>query len=443
MADLPRKPRRDDDQGKPARSSGRPPMRAPNRGSGRSTSGRPASGRSTGRPDMRGAGKGRPESRGASASGGPKPRSGGGRARPEPRAGTGRARPESGSGTGRSGTGKPDARGRTGGRPVARGTGGRGRPEARGGRGRSEGVRGRSSGPPGARAGGGRGRPQSSGNKRTSRNTDDRNPTRSGIQYPSPRYRSREATPEPAAAKERPALRRVRRSGGDASAPVKASKRPRKAAPTRRRPVRSTEASVELKRVAGRGASRALQELERAAEAFNAGHERDAMRLLRPLREAYPEVAAVRELLGLCHYRLGQFPAAARELGHFADLTGSVDQHPVLMDCARSQRKYPRVESLWDELAAASPAAALVTEGRIVLAGSLADRGRLREAIALLERRGNGVQRVSDHHLRLWYTLADLCERSGDLPRARELFDRVRKRDAAFSDVAERLVALS
>ena len=68
-------------------------------------------------------------------------------------------------------------------------------------------------------------------------------------------------------------------------------------------------------------------------------------------------------------------------------VTGSVDQHPVLMDCARSQRKYARVESLWDELSAASPSAALVIEGRIVLAGSLADLGRLRDAIALLERR--------------------------------------------------------
>jgi tetratricopeptide (TPR) repeat protein len=313
----------------------------------------------------------------------------------------------------------------------------------RGGRGRPDASRGRSSGPPGARAAGGRGRPAKGSNKRTSRNTDDRNPTRSGIQYPSPRYRSREASSEPVAPKERASLRRVRRGGGDAAAPVKATKRSRKAAPTRRRPVRSTEASVELRRVAGRGASRALQELERAAEAFNAGHERDALRIMRPLREAYPEVAAIRELLGLSHYRLGQFPAAARELGHFADLTGSVDQHPVLMDCARSQRRYGRVESLWDELSAASPSAALVTEGRIVLAGSLADRGRLREAIALLERRGNGVQRPADHHLRLWYTLADLCERSGDLPRARELFDRVRRRDAAFADVAERLVALS
>ena len=82
------------------------------------------------------------------------------------------------------------------------------------------------------------------------------------------------------------------------------------------------------------------QELARAAEAVNAGHERDAARILRPLRDAYPDAAAVRELLGLCHYRLGQYPAAAKELGTFADLTGSVEQHPVLMDCARAQKKY-------------------------------------------------------------------------------------------------------
>ena len=61
------------------------------------------------------------------------------------------------------------------------------------------------------------------------------------------------------------------------------------------------------------------------------------------------------------------------------------------------------------------------------MAGSLADRGRLRDAVAMLERRGNDVQRPAEHHLRVWYTLADLCERTGDLPRARELFDRVRK----------------
>ena len=144
---------------------------------------------------------------------------------------------------------------------------------------------------------------------------------------------------------------------------------------------------------------------------------------------------------GLVHYRLGQYPAASRELGAFADLTGSVEQHPVLMDCARAQKKYAVVASLWEELAASSPSAALVSEGRIVMAGSLADRGRLRDAVAMLERRGGNVQRPAEHHLRVWYALADLCERTGDLPRARELFDRVRRRDPAFADVAERLLA--
>src|SRR4029078_8742938 len=82
----------------------------------------------------------------------------------------------------------------------------------------------------------------------------------------------------------------------------------RPASPTRRRKVRTTEAGEELARIAGRGARRAQTELARAAEAFAAGRERDAARLLRPLRDAYPDASAVRELLGLCQYRLRHYP---------------------------------------------------------------------------------------------------------------------------------------
>ncbi len=46
------------------------------------------------------------------------------------------------------------------------------------------------------------------------------------------------------------------------------------------------------------------------------------------------------------------------------------------------------------------------------------------------------------HHLRLWYALADLEERAGNIPRARMLFDRIRRHEAGFADVAERLAAL-
>ena len=44
--------------------------------------------------------------------------------------------------------------------------------------------------------------------------------------------------------------------------------------------------------------------------------------------------------------------------------------------------------------------------------------------------------------MRQWYLLGDLYERAGDLPRAREYFERVGKADPEAFDVAERLRGL-
>jgi hypothetical protein len=284
---------------------------------------------------------------------------------------------------------------------------------------------------------------RATGVKRTSRNSDDRNPTRSGVDYPTRKFRAKNEVVEPVEPSPRSSLRKVRRLNAP-DAPVRTRRAPkeRPASTTRRRKLRTTEAGEELARIAGSGARHAQTELARAAEAFSAGRERDAARLLRPLRDAYPDASAVRELLGLSQYRLGQYAAATKELEAFVELTNSVEQHPVLMDCARALGKHRRVDELWEELAAASPTGALVTEGRIVLAGSRADQGRLTEAIATLDRRGGTPNRVQDHHVRVWYALADLYERAGDLPRARELFLRIRRHDAGFADAAERLAAL-
>jgi tetratricopeptide (TPR) repeat protein len=305
------------------------------------------------------------------------------------------------------------------------------------------GGRARNAGKPGGKGAGKAGaRGAGKQGKRTSKNSDERNPTRSSVDYPSRKFRPKE---EPAPEPRPPSsLRKVKRTKDEA--PKRATRAPRRssAPPTRRRRnVKTTEASLELARLAGRNAKRAQADLAHAAETFRAGRERDALRILRPLRDAYPEASAVRELMGLCHYRMAQYAAAAKELEAFVELTNSVEQHPVLMDCMRAQGKYRKVEELWDDLATASPSSALVTEGRIVYAGSLADRGRLRDAIRVLDRRGGEPKRVQEHNLRLWYALADLYDRAGDVPHARDLFLRIRRHDGGFADVAERLAMLA
>ena len=239
----------------------------------------------------------------------------------------------------------------------------------------------------------------------------------------------------------KPSLRIVHGSaGGDAArqpkaAPANKAKGAKRGAPAgapatpRPRPVRD--------------GNRLQEALVRGTRALERGYEQEALRILRPYREPHPESADLRELLGVAYYRIGKWSMAQKELEVFLALTGSTEQHPVLMDCARALGRFKRVDELWEELRAVSPGAEIVTEGRIVAAGALADRGRLDQAIKVLERAPANPRRILPHHLRLWYALADLHERAGDLPAARTLFRRVSAEDPAFVDVAERLAALS
>ena len=199
--------------------------------------------------------------------------------------------------------------------------------------------------------------------------------------------------------------------------------------------LRGAVPSGQLPRVAGR--------LREAGDAFSRGHFEEARRILRPLAVQASRVASVRELYGLSLYRLARWAQAARELEAYRSLTGSTEQNPVLADSYRALGRYAEAEELWDELRAASPRTELVAEGRIVAAGALADQGRLDEAIDVLASAVNRPTRKPQlHHLRMAYALADLYERAGDLPRARELFGRIAASDADFVDVDARLRAL-
>ncbi len=161
-----------------------------------------------------------------------------------------------------------------------------------------------------------------------------------------------------------------------------------------------------------------------------------------PLAELAPEVAEVRELLGLCLYRAGQWKPAIVHLEAFREITATTEQNPVLADCYRALKDWDQVEELWEELRLVSPSAALVDEGRIVAAGARADRGDLVGAVRELEKGWRIPKRAKDHHLRRGYALADLYERTGTTARARELFGWVARTDADFADVALRLASL-
>jgi tetratricopeptide (TPR) repeat protein len=182
--------------------------------------------------------------------------------------------------------------------------------------------------------------------------------------------------------------------------------------------------------------------LREAARAFESGRLDDALPRLRSLASQAPRYPPARELYGLVLYEAGRWDDALRELGAFAALTGSAEQHPVMADCHRARRRWAEVDRLWDELRAASPSAELMTEGRIVVAGARADRGRLQEAIDLLARDFVPPRRPRWFHLRRMYALADLYERAGELGRSRELFRRIAAADPELFDVAERVRAL-
>jgi tetratricopeptide (TPR) repeat protein len=184
------------------------------------------------------------------------------------------------------------------------------------------------------------------------------------------------------------------------------------------------------------------QRLSDAAAAYERDRYGDAARILRALVSVAPDSPSVRELYGLTLYREGRWGSAIRQLDAYHRLTGSYDQYPVLADCHRALGHFRAVDEVWEELRQASPSADVVAEGRLVVAGARADRGDIRGALALLRRAGHDVRRPRPHHVRQWYALADLYERSGDLPRARELFRRVLRHDAQLSDAAERLAAL-
>jgi len=190
-------------------------------------------------------------------------------------------------------------------------------------------------------------------------------------------------------------------------------------------------------------AKRLTAKLALALDAFERERWQDAKRIIIPVSRDCPGIKLIHEIAGLSLYRLGQWRDAADHLEQARAVSvGEVLNHPVLADCYRALMRYDKVDELWRELKEASPDPEIIAEGRIVAAGALADKGDVQAAVRLMQLAKQDPAKVREHHLREWYVLADLYDRSGDLINARSIFQRIASNDSNFSDVRDRLATL-
>ena len=203
------------------------------------------------------------------------------------------------------------------------------------------------------------------------------------------------------------------------------------------------EVADDLQRTAPSARAAKYQErLATAADALDRGRYDDARRMVQPVLRDLPELAFGHEIAGLALYRTGQWRKAAAELEVARELDRTLNHHAVLADCYRALKRYDMVDQLWLELRDGSPAPALMAEGRIVAAGALADQGDLKGALKLMERGADVPKKIREHHLRQWYVLGDLHDRSGDIIKARRFFGMIAEVDPDFADVPDRLRSL-
>lgn len=199
---------------------------------------------------------------------------------------------------------------------------------------------------------------------------------------------------------------------------------------------------VRLRHGAGR-APRVLAWLAQAAQHFEAHRYAQARKAVLEHLADLEGIGLAREILGLSAYRVGRWAEAVRHLDAARALhPGDPAVAVVLADCHRALGKHREVERLWHEVRAASPEPWILAEGRMTMAGSLADRGELAAAIRVMTHGTRDPRRVREHHLREWYVLADLYDRAGELATARRLFAKILGEDPRFADARERLTAL-
>jgi tetratricopeptide (TPR) repeat protein len=182
--------------------------------------------------------------------------------------------------------------------------------------------------------------------------------------------------------------------------------------------------------------------LVEAGEAIETGDHQKAIDLLLEAKVKAPRSVYVREMLGLAFYHLGRWREAARELAAFRRMSDRRDRDPEYADCERALGRPEKAVDVLADITAQDVPEEVLVEGLIVAGGALVDLGRPQDAVRVLEQGPLRPASPEQHHLRLFYALADALERVGRRPDARGYWDAIYAEDPGFFDVERRRLGI-
>jgi tetratricopeptide (TPR) repeat protein len=203
------------------------------------------------------------------------------------------------------------------------------------------------------------------------------------------------------------------------------------------------EIAREITQVAHFGSAPKVKKLLVAAgEALEVGNHQAAIDALLEAKVKAPRSVYVREMLGLAFYHLGRWREAARELAAFRRMSDRRDRDPEYADCERALGRPEKALDILADITAQDIPEDVLVEGLVVAAGALLDLDRADDAVATLERGPLQPKQPEQHHLRLFYALADALERAGRRRDARGWWDAIYAEDPAFFDVERRRLGI-
>jgi tetratricopeptide (TPR) repeat protein len=188
----------------------------------------------------------------------------------------------------------------------------------------------------------------------------------------------------------------------------------------------------------------AVRLLDEAVDALGRERPRDAVEAAGRAKAMAPRSGALREILGMAHYRAGQYREALRELQAYRRMTGRLDQNHLIADSHRALNAPQKaVQPAREALASTRLPDEVRAEAAVVGGAALADLGRFDEALSLLRSYPTSSDVARSHDLRVWYVIADVLDRAGRKADAAREFRRILRHDPEAFDAAKRLASLS